>query len=177
VRHWFFLALFLFASGFFSAYTLQPALEPSPLSRDPGYGVFFCPEDACSSQIINHIDKAQEHVYVAKYSFTLDPVADALIRARKRGVDVKVVMEESQLGRGSEYERLKKAGVDVRLDGNPALMHNKFAVIDGMVIITGSMNWSWSADKRNDENLVIIYSEELAERYVEEFREIWRRMR
>jgi phosphatidylserine/phosphatidylglycerophosphate/cardiolipin synthase-like enzyme len=173
VRHWLFLALLLFSVGFLSAYTLQPAFEPSASVTASGHGVFFCPEDACSEQVINHIDKARKHVYVAMYSFTLDSIADALIRARNRGVDVRVVVEESQLGRGSEYERLKKAGVDVMLDGNPALMHNKFAVIDGVVIITGSMNWSWSADNRNDENLVIIYSEQLARRYVEEFLEIW----
>lgn len=167
------LVLLIFAVGLYSVYTLHSALEPSPPSKESGYEVFFCPEDSCSKQVINHIDRAQEHVYVAMYSFTLDSIADALIRARSRGVDVKVVVEGSQLGRGSEYERLKKAGIDVRLDRNPALMHNKFAVIDGVVIITGSMNWSWNADTKNDENLLVVYSDDLAEKYREEFLELW----
>lgn len=123
--------------------------------------------------MIRHVNQARSHVYVAMYSFTLDPIADALVRARERGVDVRVVVEKSQLGRGSEYERLRRAGVDVRLDRNPASMHNKFAVIDGAVVMTGSMNWSMRGSKRNDENLLIIYSKELAEKYAEEFFEIW----
>jgi len=96
-----------------------------------------------------------------------------LIRAKSRGVDVKAVMEKSQVGKGSEYERLRNAGIDVKLDKNPDFMHNKFAVIDGSIVITGSFNWSKHADEKNDENLLIVNSEELAKKYGEEFFELW----
>ncbi len=107
------------------------------------------------------------------YSFTLDSIADALIRARNRGIGVKVVMEKSQVGKGSEYERLRNAGIEVRLDKNTDLMHNKFMIVDGKIVATGSFNWSKHAHEKNDENLLIIYSEELAQKYREEFLEIW----
>ncbi|MFH1773742.1 MAG: phospholipase D family protein [Methanobacteriota archaeon] len=165
-----FLACIIFAAGFYSGGVVHPFHEAKPVAN--AYEVYFCPEDSCSIQIIKAIDSAQTSVYVAIYSFTLDSIADALIRAKSRGVDVKVVMEKSQVGKGSEYERLKNAGIDVRLDKNQDFMHNKFAVIDGKIVATGSFNWSLHADTKNDENLLIIYLKELARKYEEEFFEL-----
>ncbi len=166
-----FLACIIFAAGFYLGSMMYPFHKAVPAAN--AYEVYFCPEDACSSQIIRQIDGAQSYVYVAMYSFTLDSIADALIRAKNRGVDVKVVMEKSQVGKGFEYERLKSAGINVKLDKNPDYMHNKFAIIDGKMITTGSFNWSKHADTKNDENLLIVYSQELARKYEEEFSELW----
>ena len=136
--------------------------------------VCFSKPDNCSSIIIRLIDSAERYVYVAIYSFTLDNIGDALIRAKNRGVDVKVVIEKDQAGiQGSEYERLLNAGVDVRLDGNPYLMHHKFMIVDGKIVVTGSYNWSYSAEERNDENLVVILSPSIAKLYEDEFNRIW----
>lgn len=159
-----------FTAGFYSSSIVHPFHEAMPAAS--AYEVYFCPEDVCSSQIIRQIERAQSYIYVAIYSFTLDSIADALIRARNRGVDVKVVMEKSQVDKGSEYERLKNAGIDVKFDKNPDFMHNKFAIIDGKIVVTGSFNWSKHADATNDENLLIVYSEELARKYESEFFEL-----
>jgi phosphatidylserine/phosphatidylglycerophosphate/cardiolipin synthase-like enzyme len=141
--------------------------------RDVEY-VCFSRADNCSAIIIKLIDSAQRYVHVAVYSFTLDCIRDALIRARDRGVEVKVVMERDQAGeRGSEYENLLRARVDVRLDGNPYLMHHKFMVVDGKIVVTGSYNWSYSAEERNDENLVVISSPDIARLYEAEFSRVW----
>jgi len=64
--------------------------------------------------------------------------------------------------------------VDARLDGNPYLMHHKFMVIDGKIVVTGSYNWSYGAEERNDENLVVISSPDIAKLYEAEFNRIWR---
>ncbi len=165
------LACIIFTAGFYSGSVVHPFHEVKPAAN--AYEVYFCPEDACSSQVIKQIDRTQGYVYVAMYSFTLDSIAGALIRAKNRGVDVKVVMEKSQVGRGSEYERLRNAGIAVRLDKNPDFMHNKFMIVDGKIITTGSFNWSRHADEKNDENLLIVYSEELAKQYKKEFFELW----
>ncbi|MEM1518588.1 MAG: phospholipase D-like domain-containing protein, partial [Nitrososphaerota archaeon] len=71
-------------------------------------------------------------------------------------------------------ERLKNAGVDIRIDGNPDLMHHKFAVIDDEVVITGSYNWSAAAEDKNDENLVVLRDEEVAQLYRKEFERVWK---
>jgi phosphatidylserine/phosphatidylglycerophosphate/cardiolipin synthase-like enzyme len=63
--------------------------------------------------------------------------------------------------------------VDVRLDGNPALMHHKFMVVDGGLVLTGSYNWSTAAEDRNDENIVIIRDRHVAEAFTQEFNRLW----
>lgn len=136
--------------------------------------VCFSRVEVCSSIIAKLIDSAERYVYVAIYSFTLDALGDALIRARDRGVDVKVVIEREQADvKGSEYEKLLKAGINVRLDGNQYLMHHKFMVVDGGVVVTGSYNWSYGAEKSNDENLIVISNPDIARLYEEEFQRVW----
>ena len=136
-------------------------------------GIFFSPKGECEETIIKWINNANKSIHILIYSFTLDSIANALINAHNRGVDVKVVFEKSQIGRGSEYQRLKKAGVPVRNDTNSHLMHNKVMIIDGKIVFTGSYNWSFNAEKYNDENLIVIKSEWIAEEYEKKFEEIW----
>ena len=137
-------------------------------------GVCFSRTMDCSSLIRYWISRANESVHVMVYGFTLDDLSEALIEAKGRGVEVKVVIErESAYWSGSEYERLLRAGVDVRLDGNPHTMHHKVVVIDGKIVITGSYNWTWSAENRNDENVVILMDEGLAGSYEREFQRVW----
>jgi len=153
--------------------TSSTTITETTTQREVEY-VCFSKPDNCSSIIIRLIDSAKKYIYVAIYSFTLDNIGDALIRAKNRGIEVKVVIEREQAYiKGSEYERLLKAGVNVRLDKNPYLMHHKFMVIDGKIVVTGSYNWSYSAEERNDENLVVISSPNTAKLYETEFNRIW----
>jgi phosphatidylserine/phosphatidylglycerophosphate/cardiolipin synthase-like enzyme len=136
--------------------------------------VCFSRVDDCSSIIIEIIDSAEKYVYVAIYSFTLDNLGDALIRARDKGVEVKVVIEKEQGEvKGSEYERLLKAGINVRLDGNKYLMHHKFMVVDGKIVVTGSYNWSYGAEENNDENMIVVSNPDVARLYEKEFLRVW----
>ncbi|MCD6421479.1 MAG: phospholipase D family protein [Thaumarchaeota archaeon] len=137
-------------------------------------GVCFSRTMDCSSLIRYWISRANESVHVMVYGFTLDDLSEALIEAKGRGVEVRVVIErESAYWSGSEYERLLSAGVDIRLDGNPHTMHHKVVVIDGKIVVTGSYNWTWSAENRNDENVVVLMDEGLAESYEKEFQRVW----
>ncbi|MEM2913395.1 MAG: phospholipase D family protein, partial [Candidatus Bathyarchaeia archaeon] len=136
-------------------------------------GIYFSPKGGCENVIISWIRSANRSIHVLIYSFTLDLIAEELIYAYKRGVDVKVLFEKSQISLYSEYMRLKEAGVPVRNDTNPDFMHNKVMIIDGEIVFTGSYNWSKSAEEDNDENLIIIKSMEIAETYEEKFEEIW----
>jgi phosphatidylserine/phosphatidylglycerophosphate/cardiolipin synthase-like enzyme len=134
----------------------------------------FSRVERCDVLLISLINRANRSVYVAVYSFTRDSLATALISAKERGVEVRVVIErERAYEQGSEYPRLKSAGVDVRLDGNPNSMHHKFMVIDGYIVVTGSYNWSSAAEDRNDENIVVILDRDVAQRFVQEFERVW----
>ena len=153
---------------------LKTVTVQSQVKASHSYEVYFSPKGGCEEALLYWIGRANSSIHIMIYSFTLDSLGEALISAHSRGVEVKVIMEEGQVSRYSEYEKLKKAGISVRLDGNPALMHNKVAIIDGLILITGSYNWSKSAETRNNENLIIIMDEEIAKLYEEEFAKLWR---
>jgi len=136
--------------------------------------VCFSKTQECDRLIVSQINTAARYIHVMVYSFTSDVLAEALINARNRGVEVKVLMESQQASiPGSRYQRLISAGIETRVDGNPALMHHKVVIIDGLVVITGSYNWSVAAEDNNDENLIIIKDESIAMLYEAEFQRVW----
>ncbi|MEM2484183.1 MAG: phospholipase D-like domain-containing protein [Candidatus Caldarchaeum sp.] len=136
--------------------------------------VCFSKVSECNVVVEGLIRSAKTKVLVAVYSFTSDELANALVEAVRRGVEVKVVVEAEQAGvRGSEYERLRNAGVDVRLDGNQYLMHHKFMVVDSLFVVTGSYNWSRAAEGFNDENIAVLEGVNVARMFEQEFYRLW----
>ena len=136
--------------------------------------VFFCPQEHCADQLIGHINDANQSIYVVIYSFTHVGISDALIRAKERGVDVRVLFDYDQAaGSSSVDEKLAAAGIPIVRRNGPGYMHNKFTVIDGNLVSTGSFNYSNNADTKNDENLVFIWSAEIAKKYKADFDKLW----
>lgn len=136
-------------------------------------GVYFSPKGGCEEQIIDWINKANSSIHILIYSFTLDSISHALINAQDKGIDVKVVFETTQINRFSEYHTLKATGIEVRNDTNSRLMHNKIMIIDTLMVVTGSFNWSNNANESNNENLIVIRSQTIAYDYEREFTKIW----
>lgn len=136
--------------------------------------VWFAPDDHPGRTLAERVQEARERVDFLAYTLTRDDLRDAMIEAAQRGVQVRGVFdaEQSDAG-GNDYTALRRAGLDVRLDGNPGLMHEKVLVIDGEMVVAGSYNFTRSADETNDENLLIFHSSELAKRFDEEFRRIY----
>lgn len=156
------------------------ALYPKMLLDGHVIENFFCPDDCVSGsrygyaggeeRIIELIRLANSSIRVAMFSFTLDSVADELVDAHERGVEVTVVIERSQMNvKGSVYARLRDAGLKVYTDGNKANMHHKFMVIDGRIVWTGSMNFSRGGNSRNDENIIVIHDRKTAMLFEREF--------
>ena len=140
---------------------------PEDCSLEPGYSLA---EDGGLHSIIHLIKNAKESIRVASFTFTNERIADELAKAQSRGINVTILTETKQKNvMGSQYERLKGFGLDIRLDGNKYNMHHKFMVIDGKIIETGSPNFTLGGFEKNDENMLIIHDEGLASRYVEEF--------
>ena len=136
--------------------------------------VLFSPQDNCAREIVSQIDKAKNYVYVAIYYFTSRPIAYALLKAKDRGVDIKVCLDKEQPS--YEYSKsrfLENKGINIKLVGDSGIMHNKFCVIDDHITITGSYNWTVRADLENDENLLVIESQEIAKQYKEQFNKFW----
>ena len=123
------------------------------------------------ARIIEEISGAQQQLLIALYSFTDDELGAAVISAHRRGVDVYVLMDDGQDSdsQGREWGKLVAAGIPVAVEHATGLLHHKFAVIDRQVVVTGSYNWSDSADDRNFENIVVIDCPEIAQQFADEF--------
>lgn len=155
--------------SWYQATGLSLAVIMGGCSQEPR--VWFCPEDQCANQLISEMDQATVSVHVAIYSLTHDEIISALAAAAGRGVEVQVVAEKE--GNSPDMGgQLRMVGVDFVWDTNPDLMHNKFTVVDGQQVLTGSFNYSWNADQRNDENLVLLPQPELAAQYEAKFKEL-----
>jgi phospholipase D len=136
----------------------------------------FSPGGDCANLVIYWIGRANSSIHVLIYSFTLDTITAALIQAKqaKPNLDVKIVWDESNVnGTGSEYQRLKSAGFNIRVDHRGGLLHDKVAIIDSHIILTGSFNWSDAANKTNRENLIVLDSNTWASAYEQNFQQIW----
>lgn len=130
-------------------------------------------------KLITTIDSAKTSIHIASFEFNLTPVAEALIRADKRGVEVQWVTDDEngieadeEEGHG-QFAMLEKAGIEVKDDGRSALMHDKFWIFDGKLVWTGSTNVTVNDNFRNNNNVIIIHSRELAVIYEREFQEMW----
>lgn len=151
----------------------SPAVTPYTRLEIEGVPVevYFAPEDRTLLRLLELLGGAQSSIRFLAYSFTSNQLRAALLDAHARGVSVSGVLEETQVraNTGGEYETLRAAGLDVRLDGNPRNMHHKVFILDERVVITGSYNFSASAEGRNDENTLILHSPEIARRFLLEF--------
>ena len=128
--------------------------------------IFFSPNGGCTEAIIKKVDAAKTEVLVAAYSFSSVPIGTALINAKKRGVKVEVVADSSNLSQAySLKDMMVSAGIPIFMDNSHSIMHNKFLVIDDMYVITGSFNYSASAEACNGENIIILKSSQTSSIY------------
>jgi phosphatidylserine/phosphatidylglycerophosphate/cardiolipin synthase-like enzyme len=136
-------------------------------------------QGSIEGRLIEKINAAQTSIHIVSFEFDLTPVAEALIAAKQRGVDVRWVTDDEngleadeEPGRG-QFAMLQDAGIEVRSDTRSALMHNKFWIFDGQIVWTGSTNITESGVFKQDNNTIVIQSPELATVYESEFQEMW----
>jgi len=153
------------------------ASTPNPFLTVDGTDVetYFSPDDNVAARLLDVLSLAQESVYFLAYSFTSDDIGQLLRDKSAQGVTVQGVMEDAQIesNQGTEFDLFRQLGLDVRRDGNNGQMHHKVIIIDRSIVITGSYNFTASAEDRNDENLVIIYSPEIANLFLQEFQRVF----
>lgn len=129
--------------------------------------VCFTPPSGCGSLIAVEIAKAQKSIYVQAYGMTLPSVINQLKAAHRRGVNVNILLDYSNLSDNSGlYESFKHAGINVAYEKMPGIAHNKVVIIDKKKVITGSFNFTVGADKRNSENVVMIEDPDIAAAYL-----------
>ena len=145
--------------------------EPQPAEI---LGIYFTPPIGGASGLIKQIDASKKTIKIMAYAFTALPLSDALIKAHRRGVKVQLLQDEKSAQNDQDaVNQMIAAGIEVRGDGKHAIQHNKVMLIDDDIVITGSYNFTNSAEKRNAENIIILRSDYAAKRYASNWTTHW----
>jgi len=138
--------------------------------------VAFTPADDVAGMIVERIGRARQSVRMQAYLFTDRRIANALLAARRRGVEVEIIGDAAQRESGGlpHLKALARAGVRVYLNREHAAAHDKIVIVDGdspaAAVITGSYNFTRSAQARNAENVVVLSGNRaVTDRFVENF--------
>ncbi|MEN8172824.1 MAG: phospholipase D-like domain-containing protein [Chloroflexota bacterium] len=164
----------MFEQGMFGDHAIANTPHPSITLDGSQVETYFSPDDGAAARIVRLIQNAQTSVSFMAFSFTSDQIAAALLERAENGVNIVGVFDESQYysNAGTEFDNLYDAGLAVYLDQNIYNMHHKVIIIDRKIVITGSYNFSYSAEQRNDENVLIIHNAQAAESYLDEFERV-----
>lgn len=120
-----------------------------------GQETYFAPDDDCEAALLAFIASATHTVRIADYSFNLESLTDTLIRQHAAGIDVQLVLDRSQAAGSSErpiVAELRAAGVPlvVGTSDKHRIQHQKFVVIDGIAVLSGSYNFTHTASLENN---------------------------
>jgi len=153
---------------------------------DSQAAVYFSPTGGCQAAILAEIEGAKKSISVAMYTFTDGSLAEALVKRSMDGIEVRVLLDDRAAGSsyskarnltGEESEvrlaRHRAVGLDDDDFSVPPHFHHKFCIVDEKTVITGSYNWTWGAETRNNEDLLVLEIPDLARRYSEHFEKLW----
>lgn len=155
------LATIFFSTSSFAFFNLTTSSF-----KNTKYDVCFTPGENCTNLIVSAIDSAKKELLIQAYSFTSAPIAKAVVEAKKRGINVRVILDKSQFSeKYSAAKFLEHENIPVWNDHTVAIAHNKVMIIDDNIVITGSFNFTKAAQAKNAENLLIIYDKDFAEKY------------
>ena len=140
--------------------------------------IYFSPQDKIITEhVINCIDSAQKYIYVPAFIITHKEFGKAIIRAYKRGIDVKVIADASSANSPKSFVPVfRQNKIPVKAENYAGKLHSKSLIIDDEYIVAGSMNFSNSGEEYNDENILIIKNSRLAKFYREFFEYFWNKI-
>ncbi|XP_031639957.1 mitochondrial cardiolipin hydrolase-like [Contarinia nasturtii] len=132
-------------------------------------------------KIMDRINSAKHSICIAMYNFSNHRIADCVLRAHRRGVKVRLIIDKSMSESNeskTQAKRLKDAGIHVKVSGEgDKLMHHKFCLIDGTtakgLLLTGSLNWTYGGLSKNCENVAFINNRRVKHLYRDAFDHIW----
>lgn len=139
--------------------------------------VYFSPGREIKETIAKLLRNAQSSVDLCVFTITDHELASQIIACHRRGLQVRIITDDEKTkANGSEIFRLQQAGIRIKIDHSHYHMHNKFGIIDNRVAITGSFNWTYTATKHNQENLLATSKFEIVKQYEDEFERLWDEM-
>jgi phosphatidylserine/phosphatidylglycerophosphate/cardiolipin synthase-like enzyme len=138
---------------------------------------YFSPGDACLQAILGELGRCRHAADICVFTITDDRIASAIADLHRRGVKVRILTDnDKQYDGGSDIDRLRRAGIAVKVDETEHHMHHKFAVLDGTRLLNGSYNWTRSAAAYNEENLIITSDAELVRAFSRQFQKMWEKL-
>ena len=150
--------------------TLDAADQAAPVVSS----AYFSPGDTCLRRLCDLMRGCRDTLDICVFTIADDRLTEAILDCHARGVQVRVVSDnDKQHDSGSDIDRLRARGVQVRVDDAPSHMHHKFALFDGRVLANGSFNWTRSATRDNDENLVVSDDANLVRVFGLQFGKLW----
>ena len=151
--------------------TVKALLPSADASRAEAH---FSPGEDCLRAIVSNLRRSTRSVDICVFTITDDRITQAILETHRRGVAVRVISDDDKAhDRGSDVAELAYRGVAVRVDSSDAHMHHKFALFDGEALATGSYNWTRSAARANQENLLITDDARLVRRFRATFEDLW----
>jgi phosphatidylserine/phosphatidylglycerophosphate/cardiolipin synthase-like enzyme len=137
--------------------------------------VYFFPNAKNEKHLIEMLRTCMKSLDIAIFSLTRDNFAKAVIEVFNRGIKVRVIADDECVKNfGSDVYKLAAAGISCKTDNSAQYhMHNKYAIIDESVIVTGSFNWTSQAISNNQENLLFYQDKDIAQQYTNEFNNLW----
>ena len=137
--------------------------------------IAFSPGGGITGMIVKEIESAKSSIDVQAYSFTSIPITDALVDAKNKGVSVRIILDKSDVReKGGALPALISAGIETKIDYAFAIAHSKVMIIDGRDVVTGSFNFTASAEKNNSENCIILHDNpDISKTYEKDFSWRW----
>ena len=142
---------------------------------DKNFDIYFSPQDkSITNAVLPLIRNAKNYIYIPTFVLTEKRVTEELIKAKNRGVDVKIILDALNASiKHSKHQELRNNGVLVKTENYAGKMHSKSMIVDDLYTIIGSMNFSYSGENKNDENFIVIKDSKIAREYKSFFLHQW----
>lgn len=165
----------MFSSNRFGPNVVPQTPNPTVTIDDTRMDVYFSPDDGVLNALVALLSAAEESIYFLAFSFTSDALGDIVREKAQAGLTIAGVMDREQIlsNRGTEFDPFRQAKLDVLIDGIDGQMHHKVFIVDEKIVVLGSYNFSKNAEERNDENIIIVYNEDIAGQFILEFQRVW----
>jgi phosphatidylserine/phosphatidylglycerophosphate/cardiolipin synthase-like enzyme len=151
-------------------------LVQAPTGWSAGVEVYYSPEDAPLDRVVGLYERAKRYIFVSVYGLTSPRAVEALVAAKKRGLDVRLITDQERAQEVKQHTALRTlrlAGIPILVNQHDGLMHVKQVVIDDEVNTSGSMNHTTSGNRYNDERMDVITDHAITVKAREKFLAMW----
>lgn len=156
---------------------IQNLINQKRYTKSRGSQVCFSPKNKCSDKICNFIDKAEQSLLICVFTISDNQITKSILSAYQRGVHIKIITDnDKSMDKGSDIYQMSKQGINIKVDMSRHHMHHKFAIRDNKKLLTGSYNWTRSAEVYNQENFIITNEKKLVKQFRKEFDKLWQEM-